>query len=211
MCKDFGYCGPCNQHYLKRIEETLKRSLNEFPRTFVLRIDLRLPDENYQKYCDDSTLMTKFIESLKSQIKHAQNIKSKQGARIRPCSVRYVWAREFGEEKGKKHYHVALMLNNDVYCRAGKYYQEDGQYYPNLALKIMDAWVRALKLNAEHDYQTKYYPLIEFVTEGDFNLNINGKHFSWHYDTIMRRLSYLAKLHSKEHPDEHRNFGCSQS
>ena len=75
----------------------------------------------------------------------------------------------------------------------------------------MDAWIRALKLHAQQDYQNKYYPLIEFVHEGDFNLNANGEHFAWYYDTIMRRLSYLAKRFSKDNSDAHRNFGCSQS
>ena len=52
-----------NQHYIKRIHETLQRCLHEYPRTFVLRIDLRLPDENYAEYLEDSTLMTRFMES----------------------------------------------------------------------------------------------------------------------------------------------------
>lgn len=207
MSNDMDY----NQHHIKRIHETLQRCLHEYPRTFVLRIDLRLPDENYAEYLEDSTLMTRFMESLKSQIRFTQKRKVKQGKRVHPSKVRYVWAREFGEEKGKKHYHVALMLNNDAWYTAGTYYPKQGQYVHCLGLMIMDAWVRALKLHAQLDYQKKYYPLIEFVLEGDFNLNTNGEQFSWHYDTIMRRLSYLAKRFSKDNSDEHRNFGCSQS
>lgn len=199
-----------NQHHIKRIHETLLHSLNEFPRTFILRIDLRLPNENYELYSKDSTLMTRFIESLKSQVKYAQEGKARQGKRTHPCKVRYVWAREFGDEKGKKHYHVALMLNNDVYFNAGTYYPIGGQYIPNLALMIMEAWIRTLNLHILQDYEQKYYPLVEFVFEGDFNLNVKMNNFSWHYNTVIRRLSYLAKLNSKDNSDGQRNFGCSQ-
>lgn len=207
MSNNLGY----NQYHINRIHETLQKSLHEYPRTFVLNIVLRFPDANYENYKADHTLITRFIESLKSQIKQTQKRKVKQGKRVHPCNVRYVWAREFGEEKGKKHYHVALMLNNDAYCSAGTYYPIQGQYIHCLGLMIMEAWVRTLNLHAQQEYQKKYYPLIEFVLEGDFRLNTYEKNFLWDYETIMRRLSYLAKRFSKDNSDEHRNFGCSQS
>ncbi|HDK7280020.1 TPA: inovirus Gp2 family protein [Cronobacter sakazakii] len=211
MNGNIGYYGAFNHHHIKRIDDTLKHSLKEFPRTFVLRVDLRLPDENNEEYMNDSTLITRFIESLKSQITYVQKNKAKQGKRTHPCNVRYVWAREFGDKKGKKHYHVALMLNHDVYCNAGTYYSIQGVYVHNLAFMIMEAWIRALKLHAQQGYQKKYYPLVEFVLEGDFYLNANKKYFAVDYDTVMRRLSYLAKLYSKVNSDGQRNFGCSQS
>lgn len=207
MNNDMGY----NQHHINRIHETLQSSLREYPRTFILNIILRFPDANYESYKTDHQLITRFIESLKSQIKFTQKRKVKQGTRVHLSKVRYVWAREFGEEKGKKHYHVALMLNNDAWCSAGTYYPIEGQYVHCLGLMIMEAWVRTLNLHAQQEYQKKYYPLIEFVLEGDFRLNTYEKNFLWDYETIMRRLSYLAKRFSKDNSDEHRNFGCSQS
>lgn len=110
MNNDMGY----NQYHINRIHETLQSSLREYPRTFILNIILRFPDANYESYKADHTVITRFIESLKSQIKYTQKRKVKQGKRVHPCNLRYVWAREFGEEKWKKHYHVALMLNNDA-------------------------------------------------------------------------------------------------
>lgn len=61
--------GPCNQLHINRIHDTLNKSLSEYPRTYVRRIDLRIPDEVYEQYRDDSTLITRFMESLKAQIK----------------------------------------------------------------------------------------------------------------------------------------------
>ena len=202
--------GISNQHHMDRIRETLDKSLQEYPRTFVLNIILRLPDENYEYYKADPKLITKFIESLKSQIEHTQKRKAAQGKRIRSCNVRYVWSREFGEEKGKKHYHVALMLNNDVYCNAGTYYPIEGLYIHNLALMIMEAWMRTLSLNVTPDYQ-KHYQLVHFVKEGDFRLDKNGEKFEYYYDQLGRSLSYLTKLATKDNSDGMRNFGCSQS
>lgn len=202
--------GLSNQHHMDRIRETLDKCLQEYPRTFVLNIILRLPDENYEYYKADPKLITKFIESLKSQIEHTQKRKAAQGKRIRSCNVRYVWSREFGEEKGKKHYHVALMLNNDVYCNAGTYYPIEGLYIHNLALMIMEAWMRTLSLNATPDYQ-KHYQLVHFVKQGDFRLDKNDEKFEYYYDQLGRSLSYLTKLATKDGSDGMRNFGCSQT
>ena len=202
--------GLSNQHHMDRIRETLDKSLQEYPRTFVLNLILRLPDENYEHYKADPKLITRFIESLKSQIEHTQKRKAAEGKRIRSCNVRYAWSREFGEEKGKKHYHVALMLNNDVYCNAGTYYPIQGLYIHNLALMIMEAWVRTLSLNVTPDYQ-KYYPLVHFVKEGDFRLDRKGKNFEYYYSQLDRSLSYLTKLATKDSSDGMRKFGCSKS
>lgn len=202
--------GLSNQHHMDRIRETLDKSLQEYPRTFVLNIILRLPDENYEHYKADSKLITRFIESLKSQIEYTQKRKAALGKRIRSCNVRYIWSREFGEEKGKKHYHVALMLNNDVYCNAGTYYPIEGLYIHNLALMIMEAWMRTLSLNVMPDYQ-KHYQLVHFVKQGDFRLDKNGEKFEYYYDQLGRSLSYLTKLATKDNSDGMRNFGCSQS
>lgn len=202
--------GRCNQYHINRIHDVLCKSLDKYPRTFIQRIDLRLPDENYEQYRVDSTLMTRFMESLKSQIKQTQKRKKNEGKRVHPCDVRYAWLREFGEKKSKKHYHVALMLNNDTYCSTGTYRPVGGVYIHNLALMIMEAWVRTLNLHTQPDYQ-RHYTLVHFVLEGDFTLNINDEHFSLKYEQIFQRLEYMAKLHSKDSTDGQRNFGCSQS
>lgn len=202
--------GISNQHHMDRIRETLNKSLQEYPRTFVLNLILRLPDENYEFYKTDPKLITQFFESLKSQIEHTQKRKAAQGKRIRSCNVRYVWSREFGEAKGKKHYHVALMLNKDVYCNAGTYFLNNKQYVHNLALMIMEAWIRTLSLNVSKDYQ-KYYKLVHFVREGDFRLDKNSENFGYYYSQLERSLSYLTKLATKDSSDGMRNFGCSQS
>ncbi|MEX8626407.1 inovirus Gp2 family protein [Salmonella enterica] len=202
--------GPCNQHHINRIHDTLSKSLSTHPRTYVRRIDLRIPDVCYEQYRTDSTLITRFMESLKSQIKQTQKRKRMEGKRVHPCNVRYVWSREFGDERGKKHFHIALMLNNDVYCSTGTYCPVGDMYIHNLALMIMEAWVRTLNLHTRPDYQ-QYYTQVHFVPEGSIMLDTNSRTFELNYSQIFQHLEYMAKLHTKDRTDGQRNFGCSQS
>ncbi len=58
---------------------------------------------------------------------------------MHPTTLHYVWAREFGECKGKKHYHLMLLVNRDTWCRAGDY-RAPG----SLAGMIKQAWCSAL-------------------------------------------------------------------
>ena len=66
-----------SQEYLGKIESVLNKSLQHYPRTFVVRVDLHLPKV---MACPDypsgfnTEAITRFIESLKSQVK-AQQIK----------------------------------------------------------------------------------------------------------------------------------------
>ncbi|HFV9295543.1 TPA: inovirus Gp2 family protein [Serratia fonticola] len=195
--------GPLNTKYVNRIQTTLNNSLREHHRTLVLRIDLRLPE--LSPYNTDSTLITRFMESIKSQ-KNADQIKKiSNNKRCHPCRIRYAWAREFSKN-GKKHYHIALFLNKDAYAYPGTYKpNQDGGYHHNLALMIMEAWVRALKL----DHQ-KYYNLVHFPDNCYTHLDINEITYPNDYDVVMKRLCYLAKDYSKDNSDGQRNFGCSQ-
>ncbi|EMJ5422069.1 TPA: inovirus Gp2 family protein [Klebsiella oxytoca] len=196
--------GHLNRNAVLRIEETLNRALQEYPRTLVLRVDLRLPDFNQY----DSTLMTRFIVSLKTQVNADLHRRKKSGSRVHPCHVRHIWAREKGVS-GRKHYHVALFFNHDSYCGPGRYSPEGERYRHNLALMIMEAWVRALRLEHFNHYQ-QYYSLVEFTAKPYHALNIKSPYFETDYQEVKERLLYLAKEFSKS-SDGFRNFGYSQS
>ena len=105
---------------------------------------------------------------------------------------------------------MALLFNREVYAYPGSYTSTDGEYTHNLALMIMEAWIRTLSLNVTSDYQ-KHYTLVHFVKEGDFRLDKNGENFEYYYSQLERSLSYLTKLATKDSSDGMRNFGCSQS
>lgn len=200
--------GPLNQHHLKRIHETINKSLQEYPRTMLLRVDLRLPETNTLVYNTDSALITRFIVSLKSQVEADLLKKQNAGKRVHPCRVRHIWAREFNHE-GRKHYHVALLFNKDTYAYPGNYIPTDGEYSQSLALMIMEAWVRALNIRSAMNYR-QHYALVEFPANCYYHLNVNSDNFNTQFNAVVDRVNYMAKEYSKDSSDGQRNFGCSQ-
>ncbi|EMU8144924.1 inovirus Gp2 family protein [Salmonella enterica] len=196
--------GPLNEKHIIRIQETLDKSLEEHPRILLLRVDLHLPDEGHA----DSAVITRFIVSLKEQIKSDLHRKKTSGKRTFPCYLRHIWVREFSQT-GKKHYHVALLMNKDNYAYPGNYKPTDGVYPHNLAVMIMEAWVRALNLVRNDNYR-RYYSLVHFPRHCSFHLIKYSADFKEQYQSTMERLSYFAKEYSKDYSDGQRNFGCSQ-
>lgn len=195
---------PLNRNYVKRIQDTLNKTLNEYSRVLVLRVDLRLPEFDTDSYNSDSSLITRFIVSLKAQIEADLLKRKNAGKRIHPCRVRHIWAREFSRT-GKKHYHVVLFLNREAYPYPGNYRSVNGEYSHNLALMIMEAWVRTLGLNHQ-----QYYSLVEFPANCYYHLSKNSAAFTTEYEAVTTRINYLAKEYSKDYSDGQRSFGCSQ-
>ncbi len=107
-----------NPFWQQRIRETVLHALNVHPRLTALRIDLRLPDV---PAATDAAVISRFINALKARIDAYQKRKRREGKRVHPTTLHYAWAREFGELKGKKHYHLLLLVNRDTWCRAGDY------------------------------------------------------------------------------------------
>lgn len=200
--------GTLNQNYVKRIQDTITKALNDYPRVMVLRIDLRLPEIEAGSYNSDSKIVTHFAVSLKAQIEADLLKKCNAGKRVHSSHVRYIWAREFNEY-GKKHYHVALLFNREAYAYPGSYTSTDGEYPHNLAMMIMEAWVRALGLNTVVNHQ-QYYPLVEFPANCYYHLSKNSPDFTTQYEAVTTRINYLAKEYSKDYSDGQRSFGCSQ-
>ncbi|HHA1935283.1 TPA: inovirus Gp2 family protein [Enterobacter ludwigii] len=193
-----------NANHEKRLRETLDKALSEYPRLLVVRVDLKLPDDEY-----DSTVITRFIVSLKAQISADAHRKQRAGKRVHPCRVRYVWVREFGQT-GKKHYHLALLFNKDTYGYPGRYYPKNDVYKHNLAFMIMEAWGRTLDPYGFNSPEL-FYSLVSFpATTCYYQLNTSKPGFDSDYQTVINRINYLAKVHSKDYSDGQRNFGCSQ-
>lgn len=124
-----------NPFWQQRIRETVRHALNVHPRLTALRVDLRFPDV---PAATDAAVISRFINALKARIDAYQKRKHREGKRVHPTTLHYVWAREFGECKGKKHYHLMLLVNRDTRCRAGDY-RAPG----SLAGMIKQAWCSA--------------------------------------------------------------------
>src|SRR5690625_3099306 len=114
-----------NPNYQRRIAETLDNALRVHSRIIAIRIDLRIPDR-YPDRRFPQSIITRFFESLKAKI--AADIVRKQHHwhRSLSCQPKYAWVREFGLEKSKKHFHVLLFLNKDVYHTLGDFNRSSG-------------------------------------------------------------------------------------
>lgn len=140
-----------NPLWQQRIRETVRHALNVHPRLTALRVDLRLPDV---PAATDAAVISRFINALKARIDAYQKRKHREGKRVHPTTLHYVWAREFGEFKGKKHYHLMLLVNRDTWCRAGDYRAPE-----SLAGMIKQAWCSALGVDVGCHATLVHFPV----------------------------------------------------
>ncbi|MEC5321459.1 inovirus Gp2 family protein [Brenneria populi subsp. brevivirga] len=203
--------GPLNYNYLDKIIEVIDRAIAEHPRTFALRFDLHLPDIQQNDINgqygiagrNDAAVISRFIDSLKAHIR-ADITRRSRNARVHPCTMRYVWVREFNPLSTiieKWHYHVLILLNKDTYAYPGNYQDNN-----NLASMIINAWASALRLN-----EGECKNLVHIPENPYYYLNSREPiTFQENRGRLIYRISYIAKLKTKSTDDGYRSFGCSQ-
>ena len=194
--------GALVESYLEGCAATLARALTAYPKTCAIRIDLRFPINAVKT---DEAAISRFIASLKAQIKADQlsSIKNIKIQRVHPCDLRFVWTREKNTAL-YHHYHVLLLLNGHAYNCLGDYSATEG----NMAARIKKAWASAIGV-----------PLAElgggiFFTENPtYVLNANDPDliFKEAYQSLFFRVSYFAKVATKQYGQKIRHFGCSRS
>ncbi|AKH63398.1 MULTISPECIES: inovirus Gp2 family protein [Photorhabdus] len=196
--------GKTNAHYMKRLEEITRYAMEDYARVLAFRVDLRLPVDNQHKGYD-STVITRFIASLKAQIAAYLNKRRREGKRIYPCKLRYVWVKEFGEEKGNKHYHMLLLVNREVFRNTALTMDRSAQYRGLLVGMVARAWAVALKRTGDMADKAPFHlPGVSYELD-----RRNGTNTDF-YRSYIYHISYLAKEYTKNHDDGERNFGCSQ-
>ena len=189
-----------NESYRSKIVKTLDNAMQSHKRTTSLRVDLRLPDGQMDAGFQ-SSLMTRFFESLKAKIDCDLRHKEGEWCRGLSCSLKYVWVREFGPISGKKHFHVLLFVNKDVYHALGDFSKTSG----NLSAMIRQAWCSALGLPFPRHQQLAHFP-----AQGLVYLDSNHADFVQQRQQVLERADYLAKEATKLYGDGERSFGCSR-
>ena len=189
-----------NRNHLTTLDNTIQDILDDYTRVFALRVDLHIPDNDY---IGRHRLMTRFIGSLKAQLKSSERKRKRRNPDIRiyPNTVRYVWAKEYGTKNELEHYHVLLLFNKDAYHRLGNYRTEG-----SLANKINRAWVSALGKSVDYDEG-----LVHFAKNGCYYIDGNSADYESELDDLMCRASYLCKRETKVISANRRSFGASPS
>ena len=201
------YNGPISPYYLRRSLEVVEISLTKFGRVFAVRVDLRFaqdilagdPDQPICFQRVDPQAITRFMESLKSQIREDHKRKGRRGE---PAFPYCIWVRE-REDSKYPHYHLFLLFPKDVYGYLGDYSNPDGD---SMAIRIKKAWCSALGLSFP-DYEK----LARFPEKPTYLFDKRSAtiHTPTYRDFLLR-LAYLSKLRTKDIGDGQRNFGCSQ-
>ena len=185
-----------NSQYLTTLDNTVQDMLDDYTRVFALRVELHFPDN---ELINHSRLMTRFISSLKAQLKAYERKRSKLGTRIYPNTLRYVWAREIGTENELEHYHLVLLFNKDAYHLLGSY-----RVVGTLANRIRKAWFSALG-----DAVASESGLVHFPNNGSYYIDGNSPYYENQLDSLMYRASYLCKTRTKVISSRVRSFGAS--
>ncbi|TNI83120.1 inovirus Gp2 family protein [Aeromonas sobria] len=199
--------GEISFEQLKTSVEVIAKFLNKHPRVFAVRVDLRFPHipvmdnpdmpTGFPPEVEEEKVITRFIASLKSQIKAARHRKGKTG---KPFFLGYIWVKEQVASQ-HPHYHVVLLFNRDDYGHLGDYSNFDAD---NMATRIRKAWCSALRL-AYPDYAS----LVHFPDDAEYRFDRRDAdlHNEKFYN-FLERTAYLFKLRTKVRNS--RNFGRSQ-
>ena len=165
---------------------------------FAFRVDLRLPaDTELPDYVFTNEVIDRFFESFKAKIKHNRSQAKKLNKYAHDSRVRYVWTRELGQ-RGRPHYHLAILLNRDAFTALGKF--EAGR--DNMFNRLAEAWASALGLSVG-----AVKGLVEIPTSPFYYLN-RGE--SAGQAAFFYRASYLCKSATKVFGDGSHGFGCSR-
>tara|TARA_R110001583_G_scaffold87190_3_gene227839 strand:- start:1712 stop:2380 length:669 start_codon:yes stop_codon:yes gene_type:complete len=189
--------GPLIREYLDSLIATIHNALNEYPRGFAIRFDLRFP-HNWDFTKNNNPELKRFIASLKAKIKHDRSRSDQLYARVHDTTVRCVWANEYGQE-GKPHYHFLILLNRDAYSTLGHFDSD----LENMSSRIRGAWASALAITWEQSAG-----LVEFPKNSTYRIN-NTEGDPATAELVMR-ASYLCKAATKQYGDRRHSFGYSR-
>ncbi len=201
------YRSPIDLDILISLLNMVYDTLEQHNRILAIRTDPRfaqshVPGEPDLPLCfqrDDPQAITRFFESLKSQLR-ADHIRSRRAGDTTLPS--YGWCRE-RDTSEHPHYHLMLLFNADVYGYLGNYQELNAK---NMGTRIQKAWCSAVGL-AHEDYAT----LAEFPPNAVYRFTrIDALDRNSVYWDFLIRLAYLAKTRTKDTHSSNRNFGTSQ-
>lgn len=191
--------GPFVVEYLDALYRVQQQALEAHRRVCAFRFDLRFPVSMEAK--DDNipnAFMTRFIESLKAKIRHDRQRAKERRSSAHDTDVRYVWAREVGNDDRRVHYHFALLVNEDAYFTLGKL----TSVQQNMANRIQEAWASALGLPPAKTRGLVHFPE-NCVYRFDPESPLEAAEF-------FERASYLCKANTKQFGLGHHGFGASR-
>jgi hypothetical protein len=166
----------------------------------AVRFDLRFPGAYWPVEGGSlgNDYIKRFTESFEAKVLHGQHLARSRGARVHWTSFRRIWAREYGRDGCKPHFHFMLLLNRDAYYVLGGYSSDRS----NLMSRISEAWASALGMEAYAARGLVYVPENSVYHVDSDNPDSIADCFY--------RASYLCKIYSKDFHDGFHPFGNSR-
>lgn len=190
--------GPLIVNYLDRTYETIQRSLEHYPRTLALRVDLRFPQQTHPWWHgQENKVLQHFFDSFKAKIEHDRRRAKVCNRYAHDSIVRYIWSRE-QDTSSSPHFHCLLLLNRDAYYALG----DIRSMQENLVNRIRAAWGVALGLS-----WAESHPLVHFPKRGVYRLN-RGDQAG--FAKLFYRASYFTKEITKSYGNWVHAFDCSR-
>lgn len=185
-------------NHLQRMHNCINASLKLHKRISLMRCDLYIPLHASFELSRNNEVISRFIASLHAQIECTQAQSRLAGDRVHDADMRYMWCRE-ASSNGRVHYHVALLFNHAAYAFMGHFNVERSNMYA----RIHRAWASALTMYIDDVIGEIHIPSnpVYQIVRGDEDS----------FNTAFYRVSYFAKMDTKEYGGGIHTFGCSKS
>lgn len=164
-------------------EEVLAQAFKSHNRIAVMRFELKFP----VGYMGCTEVISKFFDSLRYRLKNDLVKKTESRGRTVQSDIGYVWVKELSGSHGW-HYHVALLLNYDVYNCFGLI---NGNNI-NMFNRILFSWAGAIGYSVNDARGLVHIPQNPVYKLDRCSLTVNED-----IQAVLYRLSYLAKLKTK--------------
>ena len=189
--------GPLIEQYLSRIWQVTVQALNQHPRTFAFRCDLRFPANGVCNQMEDNCVIERFMASFKAKLRHNRDKARLVNPYAHDSAVRYIWCREYGRH-GTPHYHCVIFLNNDAFHTLGRFLPGRN----NLFNRLQGAWASALGMAID-----SVNGLVEIPSGACWQLPGDNPAV---WNDFFYRVSYLAKAQTKHYSLGLHAFGSSR-
>jgi len=183
-------------NYLDSLDITIQSALVDYGKVLALRLDLHFPNFYIKPASISRSFMSRFIDSFKAMVKSLKHRTELEGIRFHDSEVHYSWVREIGDRYKNEHFHLVLYLNGQTFKALGAV----DIAAPGLYGMVSRAWASALRLTL-----TQAQGLVHAPEDGTYYLRRG-----YSYSDLFTRVSYFAKVKTKEYQGCRHAFGCSR-
>lgn len=187
-------------NYLERLHSTINRVVKNCSKVFAVRVDLRFP-HYYAPYGQEvlsNEYLDSFIKALRGRLQSYKAEKQSAGERVHNVEFEYVWAREYGPNSNRPHFHLLLLFNGHAFNSLGHFSIEHESLYN----RIGESWGDSLGIHVAEGSKFTHFPDI-----AQYLINSRDPE---QVAQVFYRASYLAKVASKNFRDGYHVFGGSR-